>query len=90
MNDAAAETLALQALTWLAADSDGFGRFLGESGVDPAMLQAGDLGPELLAGVLDHILADEARLLAFCAAVEIPANLPARARRHLPGANPED
>ena len=80
-----AETIALQALQHIASDADLLDRFMAESGLSPADLrrQAGD--PALLAGALDHLLQDEALLLAFCAATELPPELPARARALLPG-----
>ncbi len=82
----AAEALALKALAWLAADPDGLARFLAETGLDGAGLRAAAALPETLAGVLDHLLADEARLVAFCSETGIDPALPARARRLLPGA----
>lgn len=82
----AAEALALKALAWLVADPDGLARFLAETGLDGAGLRAAAARPETLAGVLDHLLADEARLVAFCAEAGIDPALPARARRLLPGA----
>lgn len=62
-----AETLALSALAFLAADADRLGRFLAETGIGPdtLMRQAGT--PATMCAVLDHILTDESLLLVFAA-----------------------
>lgn len=85
MNKDEAERLAICALTHIAADEDLLGDFLALSGlsVDELRLRAGE--PEFLGGILDFMLADEARLLAFCEAEQIRPQLPATARRSLPG-----
>ncbi|MDX5366077.1 MAG: DUF3572 domain-containing protein [Alphaproteobacteria bacterium] len=80
-----AELLAIQALGHIAGDDDLLGDFLSLSGlsVDELRDRAGE--PETLGGILDFMLADEARLLAFCEAAELQPELPARARMALPG-----
>lgn len=77
--------IALDALGHLAREEGLLRRFCHESGVDAASLRslAGDAG--FLGGVLDFMLADEMRLLAFCTAEGIAPEEPARARRALPG-----
>jgi Protein of unknown function (DUF3572) len=62
-----ATTLALEALAFLAADSDAFGRFANLTGLDPTSARARAGEPEFLASVLDFLLSDEALLLDFCA-----------------------
>ena len=42
--------------------------------------------PELLAGVLDHVLGDESLLFLFCEAAGLDPAAPRAARRGLPGA----
>lgn len=81
----AAEALALQGLAWLARNPDELGAFLGQAGIDASQLKRSAGAPEVLAGVMDHLLADETRLLAFCADVECDPALPAKARALLPG-----
>lgn len=85
MNRDEAEMLAIRALGHIAADEDLLGDFMALSGLstDELRLRAGEA--ELLGGILDFMLADEARLLAFCEAEELRPELPARARRALPG-----
>lgn len=80
-----AELLALRALGHIAADEDLLGDFMALSGLSPEELRARAAEPEMLGGILDFMLADETRLLAFCEAEELRPELPARARLALPG-----
>ena len=84
-----AETIALQALAWLAADEDEMNAFMGQTGLDQAALRAGAGDAAFLGGVLDYILAEETRLMAFAEDAGLKPDVPARARAALPGANPE-
>lgn len=85
MNPDEAEFLAIRALGHVAADDDLLGDFLSLSGLSVDELRARAGEPEFLGGILDFLLADEARLLAFCESADIPPRLPAAARRALPG-----
>lgn len=67
----AAETLALEALAFLGSAETWLSRFVEESGIDPQTLRARAGDPVILAAVLDFLLAEDERLLAFCAAQEI-------------------
>lgn len=80
-----AETLALQALSWLAAQDALFPAFLGSSGLDVATLGARASEPEVLASVLDFLLTDDAYVTGFCESVAIPCELPLQARAVLSG-----
>ena len=60
-----AETLAVQALTFIASDPDRLGRFLAATGIGPADLRAAAREPLFLAGVLDHLANNETELVAF-------------------------
>jgi hypothetical protein len=84
-----AETLALQALAWLASDPDRLGGFMALTGLGPTDLRASAADPQFLAGVLDHLLGDETALTAFADWAGIEPTAPAIARRALPGAAPE-
>jgi len=86
MVPAAAETLALKALTQLAGEAETLRRFLDLSGLELDGLRARAAEPELLAAVLDFILGDEPSLAAFLAAEGIGANVVHAARAALPGA----
>jgi len=60
-----AEGLAIQALTFIAADRERLGRFLAATGIGPAEIRAAAREPGFLIGVLDHLAADERLLTAF-------------------------
>ena len=80
------EVIALQALGFLARDPVRLERFLTLTGIDVETLKRHAGEPELLAGVLDHLLGDESLLFLFCEAEGLePAGL-RLARRGLPGA----
>lgn len=76
-----AETLAIQALGFLAQDPERLGRFLALTGVEPDQIREVASEPHFLAAVLDHIAGYEPLLNEFVAATEIdPAVIqPARA-----------
>ena len=63
----AAEALAVQALTFIAADGERLGRFLAITGIAPGEIRAVAREPGFLLGVLEHLAADEALLAAFAA-----------------------
>ena len=81
-----AGTAALQALGFVAGDSDRLARFLALAGVsvDELKTRAGD--PAFLGGVLDFVLEDEKLLLEFCEASGLKPASVARLRADLPGA----
>lgn len=78
-----AETLAINALRFLADDPARLGRFLALTGLGPADLKATAGQPHLLAAVLDHLMRDESLLLVFAADNRIPPERIAEAHRHL-------
>jgi len=67
-----AETIALRGLGFLASDADRLNRFLTLSGLTPPELRERAREPDLLAGVLEHLLADETLLLMFVAEGHLP------------------
>lgn len=81
----AAQTLALQALSWIAAEPERLAGLLATTGLWPDEVRARVGDPAFLGGVLDYLLADEALLLAFCGEAEIAPDTPARLRAFLPG-----
>jgi hypothetical protein len=89
MQSSAAETLALKVLGFLAAQGEPLERFLAVSGVnlDDLRERVGD--PQLLAAVLEFLLADDRLLIAFVEEEGFAAKLVHDARRALPGAAPE-
>ncbi|MEX1152838.1 DUF3572 domain-containing protein [Parvibaculum sp.] len=80
-----AEMLAIHALGHIAADEELLGDFLDRSGLAPDELRARAADAEFLGFVLEYLLNDEPRLLAFCADAGLAPELPAAARRALPG-----
>lgn len=66
-----AATLALQGLSFLAADPERLGRFLALTGCGPADLRVLAARPSFQASVLDHLMGDESLLLVFAAEVGI-------------------
>jgi len=81
----AAEMLAIQALGFIAAEPERLEAFLAATGLTLDRLRESATEPDFLAGVLEHMLADESLLLAFADSAAIdPAEI-ARARRALGG-----
>lgn len=81
----AGEAIGIRALSFIASDPDRIGRFLVQSGLGPDSLREAAREPGFLISVLDHLLADESMLLAFCEGEQVrPDNLWA-ARRALGG-----
>lgn len=66
-----AESIALQALAFLASEPDRLARFLALTGIGPADLRAAVEKPETLAAVLEHLLGDESLLLIFTSGAQI-------------------
>ncbi|KUJ76751.1 hypothetical protein AVO45_09580 [Ruegeria marisrubri] len=81
----AAETLALQALTWLVANDELLPVFLGSTGASEADLRIRAEDAEFLASVLDFLMLDDDWVVAFCDACAVPYDLPQQARAMLPG-----
>lgn len=80
-----AETLALRALGWLAANDDLFPVFLGATGASAGDVAARAGDADFLGAVLDFLLMDDAWVVAFCDDAGIAYALPMQARAALPG-----
>ena len=63
----AAEGLAIQALTFIAGDSERLGAFLATTGLGPTEIRAAAAEPGFLAGVLGYLTADDRLIAAFAA-----------------------
>lgn len=85
-----AETIALMALAHVAADDLLLGRFMSETGADATKLRDMAGHPELLGGILDFVLGEEALTVGFAAANGLKPEEPMRARMALPGFQPGD
>lgn len=85
MQQESAETIALQALGWLAANDELLPVFLGATGASEADLRARAAEPEFLGSVLDFLMMDDAWVVAFCQERNIAYERPMMARAALPG-----
>ena len=84
-----AQTLAIEALGFLAADVERLEPFLSLTGIDPGNLRQVAAQPSFLVAVLDHMAGDESLLLAFAAnGGRNPADIE-RARQTLAGPAPD-
>ncbi len=76
MSPETAENLAIQGLSFLAADPDRLGRFLSETGLGPDQIRAAAAEPGFLAGVLSHLASNEQLAKDFAAEASCdPADL---------------
>ena len=82
---AAAESIAIQALGFLAGNPQRLARFLQLSGLNPEGIRAAATDPAFLAGVLEHVTSEEALLVAFAAEAAMKPEDIARARTILSG-----
>jgi hypothetical protein len=82
----AAETLALEALTWLAGNETELSRFIETSGTDAGEIRARADDAGMLRAVLDFVLSEDESLLAFCDAHNVQPKDVHMARHVLDGA----
>jgi hypothetical protein len=82
----AAESLAVQALAYLANDPEQLARFLALSGIGPQAIRAAAADPQFLAGVLDYVAGEEKLLLALADHLQMKPEQVWRARAALSGA----
>ncbi|MCA0271644.1 MAG: DUF3572 domain-containing protein [Proteobacteria bacterium] len=80
-----AETVALKALGWIIGAEDQRDGFMAVSGLAPEdlMRRAGE--PEVLLAVMDFLLAEDRRVIAFCDAAGQRCDTLATVRAALPG-----
>lgn len=79
----AAEIVAVQALSFLAADPERLGIFLSETGLGPKTLRTAANDPRFLVGVLDFIVRDDATVAAFAEFASLTPEAVAAAREVL-------
>jgi|SRR5437867_6806395 len=82
---AAAQELAIAALGFIAAEPERLGHFLAVTGIELHSIRAAAREPPFLAGVLDHVAAEEQLLRAFAAENDIGPAAVMRARDMLAG-----
>lgn len=86
MTPNSAETVAIQALGWLAANDDLWPVFLGATGAAAEDAAARTTDPAFLASVLEFVTMDDNWVMAFCDSAGLPYETPLQARYALPGA----
>lgn len=84
-----AEEIAIRLLSYMATEPEHLSRFLALTGTGPDELRARAGSAEFQTAMLDHLLSDEALLLAFCGNENIDPGLIAPARFTLSGETPE-
>src|SRR6516164_7731522 len=80
-----AQSLAISALAFIAADSDRLNRFLSLTGLGPDNLRTAAADPAFLGSVLDYLVGDEALLVEFAADAGVKPEAVARAHSALFG-----
>jgi hypothetical protein len=78
-----AELVAIQALSFIANDTERLGRFLAETGIGPETLRSSASDPHFLTGVLEFVLRDDATVQAFSESSEHHPTTIAAARQAL-------
>jgi hypothetical protein len=85
MNNDAAESIAVDALTFIGTDASRLARFLDLTGLTPQSIRAAAHDAGFLLGVLDYIDADDALLKAFADFSGINPSTASKARLALGG-----
>ncbi|MDO9384087.1 MAG: DUF3572 domain-containing protein [Hyphomicrobiaceae bacterium] len=80
-----AETVAIQALSYLVSEPARLGRFLADTGLGPETIRKAAGNPEFLTAVLDHVLGDERLAKEFAQSSELPPDTVRAAREALGG-----
>lgn len=81
----AAETVALKALGWIAGHENLLDVFMGATGAGRDDLRNGAQDPDFLASLMDFILMDDAWIMEFSEAANVPPETIVEARAALPG-----
>jgi hypothetical protein len=85
-----AESLAIQALGFIASEPDRLAGFLNMTGIAAEDIRAAAREPRFLAGVLEHMLGNEGLLIAFAADAGIDPAEVGSARAALVGSGKRD
>lgn len=85
MIPANAETIALQALAFIAGDEDVLNAFIASCGCSLDEVKTSAADPAFLGGVLDFVLQDDRNVLEFCRSAGLEPSDLFRARHALPG-----
>jgi Protein of unknown function (DUF3572) len=85
MEQESAQTVALQALAWLAGDEDLFLTFLAATGADAADIRMRATQVEFQVAILDFLLMNDAHVIGFCDSAGIAYTIPMTALVSLQG-----
>ena len=85
MKQEAAETIALQALGWLAGNEDLLPVFLGSTGAVADDLRERVADADFLGSILEFVMMDDAWVTQFCDMAGLSYDMPMMARAALPG-----
>lgn len=85
MSQESAETIALQALGWLAGNEELLAVFLGSTGSAGEELRERAKDAEFLGSILEFLLMDDAWVVQFCDTAGLSYDKPMLARAALPG-----
>jgi hypothetical protein len=88
MQQESAQILALQALAWLVADDELLSAFLSATGAGLGDLRARAGDVDFQGAILDFLMMDDQRVIAFCDQHTLPYTAPQAARAALPGGAP--
>ena len=80
-----AQSLAISALAFIAADPDRLTRFLNLTGLGPDNLRTAAADPAFLGSVLDYLVADETLLVEFAGEAGLKPEAVAQAQHALSG-----
>jgi len=80
-----AETIALQALGWLAGNEELLPVFLGATGAGEDDMRERAQDPEFLGSVLEFLMNDDTWVVEFCDSRQLRYDQPMLARQALPG-----
>lgn len=84
------EHLALDVLNWMIADEARISGFLNAAGIDPSTLARSMREPGFLGAVLDHVMGDEAMLVACAQDLGLRPERIAAAWQRLAAPEPDD
>ncbi|MHC2000486.1 DUF3572 domain-containing protein [Methylobacterium sp. CM6241] len=87
--DRSAEQVAISVLGWIAEDGDRLLPFMASSGLTPDTLRESAADPAFLSAVLDHVMGDEAVLIACATALDMKPERIADAWRRLGPPDPD-
>ena len=85
MNADRAETIALQALAWIAADEELLPRLAGATGLSLGEAREQAQDPAFLAGILEFLCMEDRWIQRFCDDQGLPYDTPMKALMALPG-----